>query len=144
MIIRNFKLSDLDQVLAIEYDSFSDAYPVGILLELYNSGVGFLVAEAANRVVGYIIFWIRNGKGHIIAIAVDENFRDMHIGSLLLERTLKVFFFNKIFTIGLEVRKSNVSARAFYLKRGFVEVSEEEGYYSDGENAILMQYNKSD
>lgn len=143
MIIRNFRLSDLDQVLAIEYDNFTDAYPSGIFVQLYESGVGFLVAEAGNRVVGFIIFWIREGKGHIIAIAVDKNFQNMHIGTLLLNKTKQIVLSNKINVITLEVRKSNFNARKFYLKNGFVEVSEEESYYSDGESAILMQFTNS-
>ena len=143
MIIRDFKLSDIDDVLAIEYDAISDPYPVDILIRLHESGAGFIVAEMGRRVVGYVIFWIRNGIGHIIAIAVDENFQNMRIGSRLLDKAIQILFANKIFTVGLEVRKSNVNAINFYLKKGFVQVSEEDEYYGDGEAAIIMQYTKS-
>ena len=144
MIIRNFRLSDIDDVLAIEYEAFSDPYPVDILLQLHNSGAGFEVVEVGKHVVGYVIFWIRNKIGHIIAIAVNSNYRNMHIGSLLLENTLNVFFSNNINVIGLEVRKSNTSAINFYLKHGFVKIREEKNYYGDGEDAIIMQYTKSE
>lgn len=144
MIIRDFRLSDIDDVLAIEYEAFPDPYPVDILLKLHESGAGFAVAEVGKHVVGYIIFWIRDGIGHIIAIAVNSNYRNMHVGSLLLEKTLKVFFSNSINKIGLEVRKSNTSAINFYLKHGFVKTREEEKYYGDGEGAIIMHYIKSE
>lgn len=144
MIIRNFRLSDIDDVLAIEYEAFSDPYPVDMLLQLHNCGAGFEVVELGKHVVGYIIFWITNKIGHIIAIAVNSNYRNMHIGSLLLESTLNVFFSNNINVIGLEVRKSNTSAINFYLKHGFVKIREEKNYYADGEDAIIMQYTKSE
>lgn len=144
MIIRDFQLSDIDDVLAIEYEAFSDPYPVAILLQLHDGGAGFIVAELGTRVVGYIIFWIRNGIGHIIAIAVNSNYRKMHIGSLLLDRSLKIFHSNNINTVGLEVRKSNTPAVNFYLKHGFVKVDEEDNYYNDGEAAIIMRYSQMD
>lgn len=142
MIIRNFQLSDIDDVLAIEYEAFSDPYPVSILLQLHNGGAGFIVAELGVRVVGYVIFWIKKGVGHIIAIAVNSNYRQMHIGSVLLEKTLDIFQSNNINTVGLEVRKSNIAAINFYLKHGFVKVEEEENYYNDGETAIIMHYTR--
>ncbi len=144
MIIRDFRLSDLDDVLAIEYEAFPDPYPVDILIKLHQGGAGFAVAELGKHVVGYIIFWIRDGMGHIIAIAVNSNYRNMHVGSLLLEKTLKIFFSNNINVIGLEVRKSNISAINFYLRHGFVKVREEDDYYGDGEGAIIMQYTKDE
>ncbi len=143
MIIRDFKLSDIDKVLAIEYEAFPDPYPVDVLLQLHRTGVGFIVAEMGKNVVGYVIFWIHEGKGHIIAIAVDSNYRNMHVGSLLLDKTIKIFLSNKIYTVWLEVRKSNTHAINFYLKHGFVKEVEEDNYYSDGEAAIIMKYTKS-
>ncbi|MDO5824831.1 MAG: ribosomal-protein-alanine N-acetyltransferase [Methanosphaera sp. rholeuAM130] len=140
MDIRNFQISDLDDVLRIQFQSFTDPYPVGILLDLYNKGAGFLVAQVGRFVVGYIIFWIRDGSGHIIAIAVDKRFRSMKIGSVLLENALNLIKSNGIFTVKLEVRKSNITARKFYLKMGFKQIKYCEKYYSDGEDGIIMQY----
>lgn len=139
MIIRNFKLSDLDSVMAIEYDSFTDPYPMGILVDLFNSGAGFIVVEVAHRVVAYEIFWIRNGQGHVIAIAVDSNYQNMGIGSLLLNKSLQILSLNHINSVCLEVRKSNIGAINFYMKNGFFEVKKIESYYSDGEDAIIMR-----
>lgn len=142
MIIRDFKLSDLDDVLSIEYEAFPDPYPSDIIVKLHENGAGFIVAELGEHVVGYMIFWVKDGIGHIIVIAVNSNFRGQGIGSKLLERCLKIFMVNKIFTVNLEVRKSNLSAINFYVKHGFVRVYEEENYYSDNESAIIMRYNR--
>ena len=138
--IRNFQITDLDDVLRIQFQSFDDPYPVGILLELFNRGAGFLVAQVGRSVVGYVIFWIKDGSGHIIAIAVDKRFRSMQIGSMLLDKAIELIIQNDIFTVKLEVRKSNISARKFYLKKGFKQVKYCKKYYSDGEDGIIMQY----
>lgn len=142
MIIRNFILSDLDDVVRIEFDVFDDPYPIDVLVQLYNVGCGFLVAEISGMVIGYVIFWIKEGFGHIIAIGVDSKYQDMHVGSLLLEKAIYIFHRNNIFKIRLEVRKSNIRARKFYCRRGFVQVDEEDNYYNDGEAAIIMEYSK--
>ena len=144
MIIRDFLLSDLDDVVRIEYEAFDDPYPVGILLQLYNAGAGFLVAQVAQTIVGYVIFWIKEGQGHIIVIAVDSNYQDMKVGSLLLEKTCFIFKRNNINTVFLEVRKSNIRAINFYKRNGFVKINEEDDYYNEGERAIIMQYSNYD
>lgn len=144
MIIRDFKVSDLDDVVRIEYDSFPDPYPLGLLLDLHKKGAGFLVAQVGENVIGYVIFWIREGMGHIIAIAVDERFRDMKVASMLLLNAIKLLHKNKIFKVMLEVRKSNINARKFYQKRGFKQIKYCKKYYSDGEDAVIMQYDGLD
>src|SRR5690606_14310148 len=115
MIIREFRRQDINRVLEIEETSFKDPYPVNILLDIYNLGAGFLVAEYDNIIVGYIIFWIRfEGEGHIISIAVDENYQRKEVGSQLVESTLKIFKRYNINQIKLEVRISNKGAINFY------------------------------
>ncbi len=90
MIIREFKRPDVKRVLEIEMASFNDPYPANILVDIYNLGAGFLVAQENNRVVGYIIFWIKfEDEGHIISIAVDKNYRRMEVGSKLVETSLE-------------------------------------------------------
>ena len=114
------------------------------MLQLYNAGAGFLVAQVAQTIVGYVIFWIKEGQGHIIVIAVDSNYQDMKVGSLLLEKTCFIFKRNNINTVFLEVRKSNIRAINFYKRNGFVKINEEDDYYNDGESAIIMQYSNYD
>lgn len=143
MIIRDFKITDLDDVVNIEFNSFDDPYPIGILLELYNHGAGFLVAQVGKSVVGYVIFWVKDGFGHIIAIAVDEKFRNMKVGSMLISKVKWIFKCNEINKIRLEVRKSNESAIKFYLKKDFHQIDYIPNYYSDGEDAIIMEYGYS-
>ena len=139
MIIREFKRRDVKRVLEIEKASFSDPYPENILVDIYNLGAGFLVAQEDNRVVGYIIFWIKyEDEGHIISIAVDKSYRRRDVGSKLVETSLDVFNKFNVKEIKLEVRVGNKGARKFYIKMGFIEEKIDENYYEDLEDAVIM------
>jgi [ribosomal protein S18]-alanine N-acetyltransferase len=139
MIIREFKRPDVKRVLEIEMASFSDPYPANILVDIYNLGAGFLVAQENNRVVGYIIFWIKfEDEGHIISIAVDKSYRRMEVGSKLVETSLNIFKKYNVKRIKLEVRVGNKGARKFYSKMGFKEEKIVKDYYEDNEDAVIM------
>ena len=139
MIIREFKRPDVKRVLEIEIASFNDPYPANILVDIYNLGAGFLVAQENNRVLGYIIFWIKfEDEGHIISIAVDKNYRRLEVGSKLVETSIEVFKKFEVKIIKLEVRVGNKGARKFYSKLGFKEEKIVENYYEDLEDAVIM------
>ena len=139
MIIREFKRQDIKRVLEIENRSFKDPYPPKILIDIFNLGAGFLVAQEDNIVVGYIIFWIRfEDEGHIISIAVDKNYRRLDVGSKLVETSLEAFKKFGVKVIKLEVRVGNKGARKFYNKMGFKEEKIVADYYEDGEDAAIM------
>jgi len=139
MIIREFKRPDVKRVLEIEMASFDDPYPANILVDIYNLGAGFLVAQENNRVLGYIIFWIKfEDEGHIISIAVDKNYRRLEVGSKLVETSIEVFKKFEVKIIKLEVRVGNKGARKFYSKLGFKEEKIVENYYEDLEDAVIM------
>ena len=55
MIIREFKRPDVKRVLEIEMASFSDPYPANILVDIYNLGAGFLVAQNTGGRIYYIL-----------------------------------------------------------------------------------------
>ena len=139
MIIREFKRPDVKRVLEIEMASFDDPYPANILVDIYNLGAGFLVAQENNRVLGYIIFWIKfEDEGHIISIAVDKNYRRLEVGSKLVETSIEFFKKFEVKIIKLEVRVGNKGARKFYSKLGFKEEKIVEEYYEDLEDAVIM------
>jgi len=139
MIIRDFRRQDIKRVLEIETASFRDPYPSSILIDIYNLGAGFLVAQKDNLIVGYIIFWIRfENEGHIISLAVDRKYRRKGIGCELVENAMKIFKKFNIKEIKLEVRAGNQGAREFYKNRGFKEKKILEGYYEDNEDAVVM------
>lgn len=140
MIIREFKRPDIKRVLEIETAAFNDPYPPSILIDIYNLGAGFLVAQQNNMIVGYIIFWIRyEEEGHIISLAVDKKFMRKKIGSQLVDYAISIFAKCNVRDIRLEVRVGNKSARKFYDAIGFEEIEFVQNYYEDGEDAVMMK-----
>ena len=141
--IRDLKPEDMRTILDIEYRSFKDPYPLSLLNRLYAMHPdGFLVAELKNKLVGYVIGVVRWGfTGHILAIAVDPPYRKQGAGTALVTNILDRIRMKGARQVRLEVRKSNLTARQFYLKLGFAEREEIPHYYEDGETAVIMSMN---
>ncbi|MFQ5888128.1 MAG: ribosomal protein S18-alanine N-acetyltransferase [Candidatus Hydrothermarchaeales archaeon] len=137
--IRPFKPSDLNRVYEIESRSFKDPYHPLFLLNLYEAyHQSFFVVEINSLVVGYVLSRIVEGKGHVLAIAVDQKYRRRGIGKALMGRVVDYLVRNGVNMIQLEVRISNISAIEFYKSLGFREGGIISRYYQDGENAILL------
>ena len=139
MKVRKFVLEDLKRVYEIENMFFNQSYEINIFKQLYEMGVGFLVAEKDNYVIGYIIFWIKNDReGHIISIAVDKNYRRLGVGSKLLSRAINVLSLLEIDKVMLEVNENNNSAVEFYKSFKFRIDRIVPNYYENQDGAIVM------
>lgn len=143
MIVRKFRPTDLKRVYEIESMSFDQSYGIQIFQQLYEMGIGFLVAEVDDYVVGYIMFWLKyENQGHIISLAVDKNYRRMGYATQLLARAIGILFLITD-TIYLEVRASNKGALDFYEQFHFKQDRVVPNYYESGEDAVVL-YLKSD
>ena len=139
MIVRKFKPNDLKRVYEIENMSFGQSYGINMFQQLYEMGVGFLVAEDNGYVVGYVIFWLKyENQGHIISIAVDKNYRRRNVGTRLLIKAISILSLLKLDTIYLEVQENNSGAVEFYKIFGFKIDRVVPGYYGDGDGAVIM------
>ena len=93
MIVRKFQPTDLKRVYEIENMSFDQSYGIQIFQQLYEMGIGFLVAEENDYVIGYVMFWLKyENQGHIISIAVDKDYRRKGYGTQLLAKAIGIFF----------------------------------------------------
>lgn len=139
MKVRKFVPTDLKRVYEIESMSFDQTYGINMFQQLYDMGVGFLVAEKDNYVVGYVMFWIKyEYQGHIISIAVDKNYRREGVGTALLVKAIAILSMLAIDAIYLEVREENEAAVRFYERFNFIRDRVVPGYYENGEGAIIM------
>lgn len=139
MIVRKFQPTDLKRVYEIESMSFKQSYGIKMFQQLYEMGVGFLVAEEDGYVIGYVIFWIKyENQGHIISIAVDKNYRRHKAGTQLLVKAISILSLLRIDAIYLEVRDNNDGAVEFYRTFNFKIDRRVPNYYEDGVGAIIM------
>ncbi len=144
--IRAMTDADLEEVLAIENESFSHPWNRDHFLDELKSVHAFpLVAiDPEESIIGYICPRRFLDEGHILNIAVRQKFRGQRLGQLLVERVLNDCRAAKVSTVSLEVRQSNKTAIALYRQLGFVETGRRRKYYDGWEDAILMEYNFDD
>jgi len=139
MIVRKFKPTDLKRVFEIENMSFDQSYGINMFQQLYDMGIGFLVAEVDGYVVGYVMFWIKyENQGHIISIAVDKNYRRRGYGTQMLVKAIGILSLLKIDTIYLEVNEKNEGALEFYKQFSFRQDRVVPGYYENGDAAVVL------
>lgn len=136
--IRPVREGDLDQISSLEQTSFKDPYPVYFLAQLaHNNPETFLVMTLDDEIVGYAVVEDWTDHHHLISIAVRPDKRRMGLGQqLMLELEKKL---SKDKPLRLEVRRSNQAAIQLYSKFGFARTDLAEGYYTDGEDAIVME-----
>jgi ribosomal-protein-alanine N-acetyltransferase len=152
--IRRCGTGDLERVAAIEQDSFSDPWTVeafSVTLELRH--LRFLVAEegeegeegerpggAEPTLLGYVVALVMADEAEIADVAVARAVRRRGVGRALLERMIADVMDEGVRSLYLEVRESNVAARALYDSLGFVPVGRRRGYYQHpAEDALLLR-----
>lgn len=151
-MIREFRPADLSDVVSINRTCLPENYAPSFFLEHhYENPRIFLVAEADGKVVGYAMCRMEFGlsnfkkmfarKGHVISLAVLENYRRRGVGYALMQEAIKNMAESGASEVYLEVRVSNAQAISLYKKLGFTTVRVISGYYADGEDAYLMAVN---
>lgn len=134
---------DLEQV----YDIESRTYPQPWSINIFKSELDradkrvYLVARLDGKVIGYGGLMLVDGEGHITNLAVDKEYRNHGIGTLLALRLIEMAILRRIHWLTLEVRTSNKVAQHLYEEFGFRPVGSRKGYYSDGEDAVIMWTN---
>jgi [ribosomal protein S18]-alanine N-acetyltransferase len=130
--IRPFLLEDLKQILEIEREAFpKTGYPKEVILNYAKRlADGFIVAETAEQIVGYMIF---DQTGHVYSAAVRPSHRRKGFGRMLFLHASEQSY-GKLW---LEVRSKNSGAIGFYQRIGMRIVGRVQGYYH-GDDALIM------
>lgn len=132
----------LDEVISLEQICFPDD-PWGRLSfenELSNPLSVFLIAkdEDTGNVIGYGGVWLMYDAGNITNIAVHPQYRREGIGRKILALLTDICMEKRMDTITLEVRESNLPARALYEAEGFSVCGIRKKYYQGKEDALIM------
>jgi ribosomal-protein-alanine N-acetyltransferase len=100
-----------------------------------------LVIGAFNQdeLIGYCFMLIAQTEAEILNIAIDINFQRKGLGETLLKECLERLESQKAKNLFLEVRQSNHAAKNLYSKMGFKTIGIRKNYYSDNEDASMMQ-----
>ncbi|MBC7247097.1 MAG: ribosomal protein S18-alanine N-acetyltransferase [Actinobacteria bacterium] len=140
LLVRRMREGDLDEVMAVERDSFSSPWN----MDMYRREIGkeegcYLVARMGEELAGYCGALLILDEAHVMTLAVRRDLRRRGIAArLLLELIARVEVMGARF-LTLEVRVSNRPAIELYTSFGFQIMGERKNYYLDNlENAYIM------
>ena len=142
IIFEQMQQEDLQQVMTIEKESFSDPWHISTFkreLRQRKKYTHFYVARQNNEVIGYIVFYIFCGEGHIMNIAVASEYRRRGVAKYLLACALEVVRNNAGEEVFLEVAVNNTAAQGLYRQFGFEVYGIRKRYYSNGEDAYVLR-----
>jgi ribosomal-protein-alanine N-acetyltransferase len=155
--IRPMTRDDLPRVLAIERASFDKPWTSDLFLgELMREKISrnFVAVmytppdhpgpgpgstdDLEPTVRGFIMAWQVVDEIHINNVAIDPAVRRQGVASRLIEFLLEQGREYGAVYCSLEVRVSNARAISVYERLGFTAAGIRKGYYSDGEDAIVL------
>ena len=133
---------DMPEVLAAELASFEYAWTEDDFLRcLRQRNCIGMVAEADDRVVGFMIYELHKSRLHILNFAVQPAARRTGIGAQMVAKLVNKLSTHRRQRITLAVRERNTQAQVFFRGHDFRATKVLRHYYEDsGEDAFHMQY----
>ncbi|HEY3987597.1 ribosomal protein S18-alanine N-acetyltransferase [Cedecea sp.] len=133
--------NDLAAAYAIELRSH--AFPWSEKTFASNQGERYynLRLDVDGKLAAFAVTQVILDEATLFNIAVDPAYQRQGLGKALLEHLIEELEKRDVFTLWLEVRASNLAARALYESLGFNEATIRRNYYptKEGrEDAIIM------
>lgn len=97
------------------------------------------VLETTQGVVAHLLTRVVADEAEVLSLAVHPDARRMGLARGLMACAHREWAARGVQRAFLEVRHGNVAARTLYTGLGWVEQSVRNHYYSDGEDAVVMQ-----
>jgi len=139
---------DLKQIMEIEVQSYPEPWKkTHFLDEMQKSYARLLVLTDDDTdmiVIGYIVYWVQSSGISLLNVTVDPKWRGFGFGMKLMQAMIKEAVHEDIPRIVLEVREGNSHAIALYRGIGFQVTHTRKSFYSNGENALVMEIKTSD
>lgn len=137
--------ADLDAVMAIELAAYPFPWTRGNFVDSLRSGYRMWVAEVAGdssrQLIGYGVVIVTLDEAELMNIAVSVVHQGAGWGRMILDHLMADAKAQRARRMFLEVRPSNLPARALYQRVGFIEIGRRKGYYPavDGrEDALVL------
>lgn len=118
----------------------SDAWSAALVAdELPRGDRTWWAAYSQDHLIGYAGGWVVDGQVQVLKVGVDLSWRRCGIARELLARVASDARDLGASTCSLEVRAGNKGAHAFYEALGFRSIGTRPRYYSDGEDALILE-----
>ena len=135
----NMNISDLDEIKDILVSNFDDFWTYSILKDELNcSSSHYIVAKLNNEIVGFCGIKVVLDSADIMNIVVKKDFRNLGIGTALLNEIITLCLSLNLSSITLEVRKDNEYAISLYKNFGFETLGVRKKYYN-GIDGFIME-----
>lgn len=136
-------ISDIPEITAIENRIFPEPWEEQAFCDvLFYYSNTFFTLKHEGKIAGFVIAGIEDTSqavyGHVMNLAVVPEHRKIGLGARLMQRVEYEFLVSGAEASQLEVRTSNTAAMNFYKRLGYTQVMIVDGYYNDGEDAVLM------
>ena len=133
--------ADLGEVLAIEEAIYSHPWTRGNFADSLRAGYQCWTWRHGAELVGYFVLLVAAGEGHLLNLSVAATCQRRGHGSTLLGEVMRIARARGAHHLFLEVRPTNLGAKALYRRFGFRKVALRPGYYPahDGrEDALVL------
>ncbi len=133
---------DMPEVMVTERASFEYAWTEDDFLRcLRQRNCIGMVAEADDRVIGFMIYELHKSRLHILNFAVHPGTRRAGIGGMMVAKLVNKLSTHRRQKITLAVRERNLPAQVFFRAFDFKATRVLRNYYEDsGEDAFQMEY----
>jgi len=144
-LIRSATAEDIPAILAIERKAEHAAHwPEERYREMFESEDSrrlILIIEERGAVQGFVIGQVLDQECEIENLVVAADARRRGLGSKLLQSVIDAARHEGVIAFFLEVRETNLAARALYNRAGFVENGRRKQYYREPEeDGILLTF----
>lgn len=140
IVLRRAGVGELEDIADIEAACFSEPWEGSSLKRaICGRGCFSFVAYDNSEALGYICGSVIFDELCIERVAVYAKNRGNGIGRRLLGTAVEEAKKLGAETAYLEVREPNAPARGLYKSFGFEDIGIRKGYYSNGDNAVVMQ-----
>jgi ribosomal-protein-alanine N-acetyltransferase len=131
---------DVKSLVAIEAACFDIPWEERLIVsDLNDPGSSvYLKATVNGTIAGYGVLGLSGDSSHLMNIAVLPEFRQNGVALQLMIGFGEISSEWRCRRMCLEVRASNAIARGFYASLGFEYSSRVKGYYTDGEDALIL------
>lgn len=134
--------TDLAEVLAIESAIYSHPWTRGNFADSLRAGYQCWTWRQGAELVGYFILRVAAGEGHLLNLSIAAAHQRRGHGSTLLAEAMRLARARGAGEVFLEVRPSNMGAKALYRRFGFREFAVRPAYYparAGREDALVLK-----
>ena len=140
-MIRRINYDDVSKIVELENNTLGTTLGEKMIDMAIRSPLAYYYCYVENnKLLGYISTMFDGEIVEILNFCVDKEYQHQGIGKKLISYVLS--YLN---TLGakssiLEVRESNINAINLYKKIGYKQISVRKNYYSNGENALVLEF----